>query len=76
MAKEVKPSVRGELGITSLNEMYLRAEDPDVVTLGCGYAWLDTGTMESLYEASNFVRTIEIPQGIMISVIEDRGDRI
>lgn len=54
VAKEVKPSVRGELEITSLNEMYLRVEDPDAVTLGCGYAWLDTGTMESLYEASNF----------------------
>jgi glucose-1-phosphate thymidylyltransferase len=71
MAKEVKPSVRGELEITSLNEMYLRAEDPDVVTLGCGYAWLDTGTMESLYEAGEFVRTVERAQDLPVSVPEE-----
>lgn len=70
-AKQVRPSARGELEITTLNEMYLRAGDLNVVTLGRGYAWLDTGTMDSLYEASNFVRTIERSQGIMVSVLED-----
>lgn len=71
LARQVKPSARGELEITSLNEMYLRMGALDVVTLGRGYAWLDTGTMDSLFAASNFVRTIEMSQGIMISVIEE-----
>ena len=70
-AKQVKPSARGELEITTLNEMYLHDGSLDVVTLGRGYAWLDTGTMDSLFEASNFVRTIERSQGIMVSVLED-----
>jgi glucose-1-phosphate thymidylyltransferase len=71
LARQVRPSARGELEITSLNEMYLRMGALDVVTLGRGYAWLDTGTMDSLFAASNFVRTIEMSQGIMISVIEE-----
>lgn len=71
LAKQIKPSSRGELEITTLNEMYLNMGQLDVVTLGRGYAWLDTGTMDSLYEATNFVRTIESSQGIMISVIEE-----
>lgn len=70
-AKQVKPSARGELEITTLNEMYLQDGSLDVVTLGRGFAWLDTGTMDSLFEASNFVRTIERSQGIMVSVLED-----
>lgn len=71
LAKQIKPSARGELEITTLNEMYLNRGQLEVVTLGRGYAWLDTGTMDSLYEATNFVRTIESSQGIMISVIEE-----
>ena len=70
-AKQVKPSARGELEITTLNEMYLHEDRLDVVTLGRGYAWLDTGTMDALFEASNFVRTIENTQGILVSVCEE-----
>ena len=70
-AHEVKPSKRGELEITSLNEMYLKEDKLDVSLLGRGFAWLDTGTMESLLAASNFVATIENNQGVMISAIEE-----
>lgn len=71
LAKQVKPSARGELEITTLNQMYLEDNSLNVVTLGRGYAWLDTGTMDSLFEATNFIRTVEHSQGLMISAIEE-----
>lgn len=70
-AKKVKPSVRGELEITTLNEMYLNEDLLDVKLLGRGFAWLDTGTTESLLSAANFVSTIENSQGVMIAAIEE-----
>lgn len=70
-AKQVAPSNRGELEITTLNEMYLENDSLNVVTLGRGYAWLDTGTMESLFAAGEFVRTIQNAQGLSISVVEE-----
>lgn len=70
-AAKVRPSARGEYEITDLNRMYLDDGSLDVVTLGRGYAWLDTGTMESLFEASQFVRTVETAQDLPVSVPEE-----
>lgn len=70
-ANQVKPSARGELEITTLNEMYLKDNLLDVQLLGRGFAWLDTGTMDSLNEASNFVQMVQNRQGIEISAPEE-----
>ncbi|MBQ4424982.1 MAG: glucose-1-phosphate thymidylyltransferase RfbA [Lachnospiraceae bacterium] len=71
MAKRVRPSARGELEITDLNRFYLEDGTLNVQLLGRGYAWLDTGTMESLADASNFVRTVEMRQSIQIAALEE-----
>lgn len=70
-AKSLKPSKRGELEITDLNRIYLKEGRLNVITLGRGYAWLDTGTVDALSDATEFVKVIEKRQGVMISAIEE-----
>ena len=67
----MKPSARGELEITDLNRVFLEKGDLDVKLLGRGYAWLDTGTMDSLIEAGEFVQMVEKRQGVKISALEE-----
>jgi len=71
LAKEIKPSHRGELEITDLNRLYLRAGTLKVEIMGRGYAWLDTGTQDSLLEAASFIATLQKRQGLMVACPEE-----
>lgn len=71
IAKHIKPSARGELEITTVNQEYLQHDRVYVQTLGRGFAWLDTGTAESMLDASNFIQTIETMQGVQVAALEE-----